>query len=96
MALLHVLDNGKKREITEADLDYFLDVLPPVTMRFTWNGERWSFGFAEGYDYVSAFKKEGGKYFVQKTDLRNPYECGFSLEQQLARIARKPTGSHER
>jgi hypothetical protein len=82
MGLLHDLDDGKKREITEEDFDYFLDVLPPVAMGFHWNGERWAFGFAEGADYVYGFKKEGGKYYAQKTDLLNPRECGVSLEDQ--------------
>jgi hypothetical protein len=82
MGLLHELDDGKKREITEQDVDYFLDVLPPVAMPLTWNGERWAFGFAEGDDFVYAFKKEGGKYFAQKTDLRSPHECGVSIEEQ--------------
>jgi hypothetical protein len=81
MGLLHDLDDGKKREITGEDFDYFLDV-PPVAMGFRRNGERWSFGFAEGYDYVYAFKKEGGRYFAQKTGLLNPHECGHSIEDQ--------------
>ncbi|MCI0459142.1 MAG: hypothetical protein L0Z62_19470 [Gemmataceae bacterium] len=84
MGLLHDLDDGAKREITEQEFDYFLDVLPPVAFAFTWNGERWSFGFAEGYDSVYAFQKQGGKYYAQKTHLMNPYECGIPLERQLA------------
>ena len=72
MGLLHDLDDGKKREIAEEDFDYFLDVLPPAAMGFRWNGEKWAFGFAEGADYVYAFKKEGGKYYAQKTGLMNP------------------------
>jgi hypothetical protein len=84
MGLLHNLDDGKKREITEKDFDYFLEVLPPVATRFQWNNENWSFGFAEGDDYIYAFQKQGGKYYAQKTDLRNPYECGVSLASQLA------------
>jgi hypothetical protein len=82
MGLLHDLDDGRKREITEEDFDYFLDVLPPVAMPLKWNGERWNFGFAEGYDYIYAFRKEGGKYFAQKTKLLNPHECGNSVEEQ--------------
>jgi len=82
MGLIHDLDDGHKREITEQDFDYFLDVLPPVVMRFQWNGERWTFGYAEGADYVYAFKREGGKFFAQKTNLLNPHECGASIEEQ--------------
>ncbi len=85
MGLLHDLDDGNKREVTETDFDYFLEVLPPVAMRFAWNGERWHFGFAEGYDYVYAFKKEGGRYYAQKTNLLNPYECGHSIDDQQRR-----------
>ncbi len=83
MGLLHDLDDGKKREISEDDYDYFLDVLPPVAFRFRWNNENWHFGFSEGYDYIYAFTKQGGKYYAAKTDLLNPYECGISLEDQL-------------
>ena len=82
MGLLHDLNDGKKREVTEEDFDYFLDVLPPAAMGFRWNGEKWAFGFAEGADFVYAFKKEGGWYYAQKTDLLNPRECGVSLEDQ--------------
>ena len=83
MGLLHDLDDGKRREITVEDYDYFLDVLPPVAFGFRWAGERWDFGFAEGHDYIYAFKKQGGHYFARKTDLMNPYECGIPLERQL-------------
>lgn len=82
MGLLHDLDDGKRREVTKEDFDYFLDVLPPAAMGFRWNGEKWAFGFAEGADYVYAFKKEGGRYYAQKTTLMNPRECGQSLEEQ--------------
>ena len=74
MGLLDDLSNGNKRTITEDDYDYFLGVLPPVFMRFEWGGERWDFGFAEGYDYVYAFKKQGDQFFAQKTDILNPLE----------------------
>ncbi len=82
MGLLHDLDDGHKREISEKDYEYFRDVFPPVTFDFSWNGEHWGFGFAEGYDYVYAFKKEGEKYYAQKTPLLNPYECGMSVKRQ--------------
>lgn len=82
MNLLQKLEDGKKHEVTEADFEYFLNVLPPAAMSFQWNGERWAFGFAEGYDYVYAFKKEGDRYYAQKTELLNPHECGMSLDVQ--------------
>jgi hypothetical protein len=89
MGLLHELDDGRKREITEADYQYFLEVLPPVAFRFQWNGERWGFGFVEGNDYVYAFKQETGKFYAQKTDLLNPIECGVPLDKQLQGFSKR-------
>ena len=66
MGLLQQLDDGKKREITEEDYEYFLEVLPPVAFGFAWNGEKWGFGFAEGNDYVYAFKKQGAAFYAQR------------------------------
>jgi hypothetical protein len=82
MGLLHDLDDGKKRRITEEDYDYFLDAVPPVAFNFHWNNEKWNFGFAEGGNCVYAFQKQGGKYFAQKTNLLNPCECGLSIDDQ--------------
>ncbi len=82
MSLLHQLDDGQKHEITEEDYDHFLEVLPPAVFRFTWNGERWGFGFAEGYDRVYAFKKDGDKFYAQRTDRINPSECGIPFHEQ--------------
>lgn len=82
MGLITDLRDGKKREITEAEFDYFLGVLPPVTYRFSWGGESWSFGFCEGLDYVVGFKVEDGRYFAQQTDILNPVECGVSIADQ--------------
>jgi hypothetical protein len=82
VGLLHDLEDGEKREISEADYAHFLDVLPPVAFGFPWNGERWGFGFAEGSDFVYAFKREAGRYFAQETTLLNPNECGHSIEDQ--------------
>ncbi len=82
MSLLHTLDDGQKHEITEQDYEYFLEVLPPAVYKFIWNGERWGFGFAEGFDRVYAFKKDGDKYFAQRTDRINPSECGMPFAEQ--------------
>jgi hypothetical protein len=82
MGLLHDLDDGNQREITQEDFEYFLEVLPPVAMPLHWHGQRWSFGFTEGHDYIYAFKKEAGKYYAQKTDLLNPHECSMPSERQ--------------
>jgi hypothetical protein len=93
MGLLQSLEDGKKREISEEEFDYFLNVLPPAVMRFTWAGERWSFGFAEGNDFIYAFKRQDGKCYAQKTDLMNPHECGGSLEEQLQRLHHRQAGT---
>ncbi|HVS34099.1 MAG TPA: hypothetical protein VMS17_00875 [Gemmataceae bacterium] len=95
MGLLHDLDDGKKREITEEDFDYFLDVLPPAAMGFRWNGEKWAYGFAEGADFVYAFRKEGSRYYAQKTNLLNPRECGRSLDEQQQGVARRLANNKE-
>ena len=92
MGLIADLEDGKKREITERDYWYFLEVLPPVAMRFAWNGERWNFGFAEGADFMYALKQQGGRFYAQKTPFLNPNECGRSIEeQQAARSGRERT-----
>jgi hypothetical protein len=82
MGLISELRDGKKREITAEDFDYFLGVLPPVAYRFTWGGESWNFGFCEGLDYLVGFKQEGDRYFARQTDILNPEECGVSIEDQ--------------
>lgn len=84
MGLLHDLDDGKKREVSEEDYYYFLECLPPAAYGFTFNGEKWHFGFAEGYDYVYAFKQQGDKYYAQKTNYLKPEECGKTIQQQQA------------
>jgi hypothetical protein len=94
MGLLQDLEDGNKREISEEAFDYFLNVLPPVAMRFTWRGERWTFGFAEGNDFVYAFKRQDGKFYAQRTDL-NPHECGISLEEQFQRSDNRVNGQPE-
>jgi hypothetical protein len=90
MGLLDRLQNGKKCEVNEDYYEYFFNVLPPVAYNFTWNGEQWGFGFAEGAEHIYAFKKEGDQFFAQKTNLMNPYECGVSLEEQLRRLGQSP------
>jgi hypothetical protein len=95
MGLLDRLQNGKKCEVNEDYYEHFLNVLPPVAYSFTWNGEQWGFGFAEGHDFIYAFKKEGDRFFAQKTNLMNPYECGVLLQEQLRRLGQGTTEEKE-
>jgi hypothetical protein len=81
MGLLYDLADGKKREITKQDYYAHLTARPPVAALFPWGGERWDFGYGDRHIY--GFKIEGDKYYAQKTDLLNPYECGISLKDQL-------------
>jgi hypothetical protein len=82
--LLQKLDDGKRREVTEADYYYWLEVLPPAAWNFTFDGHPYSFGFAEGFDYVYGFVQAGERYFAQKTTYLKPSECGLSIKQQQA------------
>lgn len=66
------MHSGEKIEIDEGVFDYFLEVLPPVYMGRTVAlpcGETRcvSFGFAEGYEPVTAFWSTKGRYYCQRT-----------------------------
>ena len=72
------MHSGKTIEINEEVFDYFLEVLPPVHMGYRANlpdgtQVRACFGFAEGYEPVTAFWKQSGKYFCCRTKEINPY-----------------------
>lgn len=67
--LFAALEDGSEREVTEELFYELMEVLPPTHMRFPWGGKTWSFGFAEGAELVTAFRKEGARYFAQRTDL---------------------------
>lgn len=72
---------GKRVVIDEWIYDYFLEVLPPVYMGrrvTTVDGTvvRAYFGFAEGAEPVTAFWREGGRYYCQRTPQINPYAFG--------------------
>ena len=65
----------------ECDRDmywYWLEVLPPAWMNrtITLDGvpTLTHFGFAEGYDVVTAFWKQSGRYYGQRTNIMNPRE----------------------
>jgi len=75
-------DAGNKVEVDQELFDYFLEVLPPVHMNYRAtlpDGQviQASFGFAEGWEKVTAFwQGQGemrGKYFAQRTQEMNPH-----------------------
>jgi hypothetical protein len=71
------MDSKAVRECDEEVFDYFLEVLPPVFMnkkfKFTDGLEvRASFGFAEGYEPITVFWREGKKYFLRRSNVINP------------------------
>ncbi len=70
-------DTGKRVEISKAIYWYFLEVLPPVTWNQTYvlDGQEIhsQFGFAEGTEEVTAYWREGKRYFCQKTGTMNPH-----------------------
>lgn len=76
-AFLKARDSGIVFETDGASFDYFLEVLPPA-----WMGRRVSlpdgrtvrasFGFAEGWECVTAFWCEGDRFYVFKTNQMNP------------------------
>ena len=76
MTLHDLLKDGRKHAVSEADYDYFLDVLPPATGPMSYFGERWDFGFAEGADRLRLFKRQGDGYFAIETPYLNPREAG--------------------
>lgn len=71
---------GRMVEIDEELFMYFLEVLPPVHMaymaHFADGTQRWvHFGFAEGYERVTAFWRAGAedtRYFARLTKEMNP------------------------
>lgn len=52
-------------KIHESIFYYFLNLLPPIYQNCN------SFGFAEGQDYIIDFRKNGGEFYCQRTDLIN-------------------------
>jgi hypothetical protein len=80
-AMIEATERGDIHETTADVFDYFLDVLPPVSMGKAYEipGRgtiRTSFGFAEGYERVRAFWEEDGKFYVYLTRKMNPYAGG--------------------
>ncbi len=73
------MNSGEPVEVDEEFYWYFLEVLPPIFMNKYLEEikRRVDFGFAEGYEKVRAFWKEGSgenvRYFCQRLNLMNPY-----------------------
>lgn len=70
---LTALERGEKCLIDAAMFDYFLEVLPPVSMNtectlIDGHKVRASFCFAEGAERIVAFWREGDNYFAQQTN----------------------------
>ena len=72
-------ENGRI-EITQKDFDYYLGVLPPVSFNKTYmlpddTGKmrpvETQFGFAEGFEEITAFWMEGDRFYCQKTGRMN-------------------------
>lgn len=74
-ALFAALARGERAEVDEEVFEYFLEVLPPQFMSKTvplvdGSSVGATFGFAEGSDTITAFWREGGRYFAQHTTLK--------------------------
>jgi hypothetical protein len=74
--LINAMHSGAVIEIDEEVFDYFLEVLPPAYMGRVVTlpcGEtrRVAFGFAEGYEPITAFWSAGGRNFCQRTKEMN-------------------------
>jgi hypothetical protein len=85
-ATLELLQDGKPHAISQAEYEYFFDVLPPVCGATQYQGQRWDYGFAEGADHVFLFRRQGEKCFAVKTPYLNPYEAGGFEMQTRRRI----------
>lgn len=78
-AFIQARNQGTLCEIDRAIFDYFLDVIPPLSMGQVVtlpNGEpqKTSFVFREGdIDPRTAFWQKGGKFYCQLIDPPDPY-----------------------
>ncbi len=55
------MHSGNTLEVDGDIFDYFLGVLPPIFMNQTVNGQRYSFGFAEGEEPITGFWQENDR-----------------------------------
>ena len=71
------MHSGDILEVDRDIFDYFLEVLPPIFMNKTINGQWYSFGFAEGAESVIGFWQEGTddaeRYFCRDLHMKNPH-----------------------
>ena len=97
-AAMIAMNKGERLEIDLDIYTHFLEVLPPIYMgkHVTLpGGEKIfaNFGFAEGWDFVTAFwheKKDGAerRYFCQKTEQMNPSDSPwFSVRADNLKLA---------
>lgn len=84
MNTLERLQDGKKHQVSQAEYETFLELLPPVCFDLRYQGERWDFGFAEGADPIRLFKKQGANFYAIETPYLNPFEVG-AIDQQKRR-----------
>jgi hypothetical protein len=75
-ATIAAMHSHQRIEIDQEVFDYFLEVLPPVYMgrRITLPGGarcHATFGFAEGTEEITAFWREGDRFFCQRTHEMN-------------------------
>lgn len=75
-AFLAAMHSGQRVEIDVQMFDYWLEILPPVIWRRAVRMADGSmraiaFGVAEGYEPITGFWQEGGRYFCQRTALIN-------------------------
>ena len=79
MPRLNARDTGQTIEITEGTFDYYLEVLPPAymgrTISIDGKSRKVTFGFAEGYEPITAFWTESRAgsvhYFCKRTNEMN-------------------------
>ena len=74
---IEAMHSGEPIEVDEEIFDYFLEVLPPVymgrNMEIGGKRRRVAYGFAEGYEPVTAFWSEGERFYCQRTAEMNPH-----------------------
>lgn len=72
------LGSGFEFEISEDDYNYFLDALPPAHMGATYRSRFYDYGFREGEDAITHFRRvqSNGQYFAVRGD-------EYALEQRI-------------
>lgn len=65
------MHSGETLEVDSDIFYYFLGVLPPIFMRKVIDGQRYSFGFAEGAESIVGFWEEKGRFFCRDLGIMN-------------------------